>query len=204
MERRYFGPQRGITAGLLLFLAISSAGCSDRPVGDGGGGTSGQATGGGGSAPAGTSGAAGTGGREAPVGGANGSPQGGSSGTAGTLGGTAAPSALEAGCSAVCAKMDGLFFPQSLCEDAQAFDYGAYFCKEEGDGGPPTCTLACISALQTSPTEACRTAWAPLMACIANSSGYLSLVLQPSRPFGACLPNVNNTGLACWGHAVLP
>ena len=96
--------------------------------------------------------------------------------------------------------MKTLSFPTALCEDAEAEAHGAYFC---GSIFWSPCVDACVTAVNGSPTDACRASWEPLMTCIAGSEGYIGLIFnQPS--FGPCRSALNSVGQACWGHSLDP
>src|SRR6187455_1958158 len=105
---------------------------------------------------------------------------------------------LEERCSATCQKMEAFAFPKELCKDANADDHDAYFCQSIYWS---PCLDSCVAAVVEAPNDTCRTSWEPLMTCIAESDGYISLLFsQPS--FGKCRPHINKVGNACWGHAL--
>lgn len=118
----------------------------------------------------------------------------GSAGSGGNDGGGA--TTLEARCTATCEKMDTLSFPTPLCEDAQARTHEAYFCASIFWS---PCVRSCTDAVDGAPTAACRASWEPLMACVAGSNGYTSLLFN-EQPFGECRSAVNSVAQACWGH----
>jgi len=111
--------------------------------------------------------------------------------------------ALEMICQNACDKMDGLSFPQALCEDARARELGAYFCNGSVGDTRSDCRLNCATSVGAAPSDGCRAAWDPAIECIARSKGYTTLVTTNQPLFGACEGPIRSLGRACWGDSRL-
>jgi hypothetical protein len=104
-------------------------------------------------------------------------------------------------CDAVCAKMDGLLFPYSFCEDLNAYRADAYFCGTRLRLENDTCPAFCERAVAAAPNERCRAALGEVGTCVRESPGYADWVLSSFARGGvaeACQMAILGMMSSCW------